>query len=111
MHKSYPTVLKQFTFRFVNIGKFSFSKKILKESLLLRRGISLKVIYEKVKISNCDFCNNFHDYNETCKLFQNILNDVQTKGIWEIIAVLHNYKKKCILILYMLKGSVHSSTH
>ena len=36
-----------------------------KESLLLRRGISLKVIYEIVKISNCDFCNNFHDYKET----------------------------------------------
>ena len=36
-----------------------------KESLLLRRGISLKVICEKVKVSNCDFCNNVHDYKET----------------------------------------------
>ena len=35
------------------------------ESLLLRRGISLKIFFEKVKFSNCDFCNNFHDYKDT----------------------------------------------
>ena len=29
---------------------------------LLRHEISLKVICEKVKIPNYDFCNNFHDY-------------------------------------------------
>ena len=33
--------------------------------VLLRLGISLKVIYEKVKFSNCDFCNNYCDYEQT----------------------------------------------
>ena len=29
---------------------------------ILKRGISLKVICEKLKFSNCDFCNNFYKY-------------------------------------------------
>ena len=33
--------------------------------ILLRREISLKVICEKVKFSNCDFYNNFCDYEWT----------------------------------------------
>ena len=33
--------------------------------VLLRREISLKVICEKVKFSNCDFYNNFCDYEWT----------------------------------------------
>ena len=36
-----------------------------KEFVLLRRAISLKVNYEKVKLSNCVFCDNFSDYEWT----------------------------------------------
>ena len=36
-----------------------------KEFVLLRRAISLKVNYEKVKFSNCVFCDNFSDYKLT----------------------------------------------
>ena len=38
---------------------------VLKEFVLLRRAISLKVNYEKVKFSNCVFCDNFSDYKLT----------------------------------------------
>ena len=37
----------------------------LKEFVLLRRAISLKVNYEKVKFSNCVFCDYFSDYKLT----------------------------------------------
>ena len=37
----------------------------LKEFVLLRRAISLKVNYEKVKFSNCVFCDKFSDYKLT----------------------------------------------
>ena len=40
----------------------------------------------------------------TCKLFKNILNDVQTVGNGEINTAKYNYSKNCILILYKLKG-------
>ena len=40
----------------------------------------------------------------TCKLFKNILNNVQTEGNGEIITAKHNYYKICILILYLVKG-------
>ena len=36
-----------------------------KENVLLSREISLKVICEKVKFSNCDFCNNCRDLEWT----------------------------------------------
>ena len=36
-----------------------------KEFVLLRRAISLKVNYEKIKFSNCVFCDNFSDYKLT----------------------------------------------
>ena len=35
------------------------------EIVPLRRAISLKVNYEKVKFSNCAFCDNFNDYEWT----------------------------------------------
>ena len=37
-------------------------QQITKGYVLLRREISLKVICEKVKFSNCDFYNNICDY-------------------------------------------------
>ena len=37
----------------------------LKGVVLLRREIFLKVTCEKVRFSNCDFCNNFRDYELT----------------------------------------------
>ena len=59
--------------------------EIYKESLPLNPGIPLKVINEKVKFSNYDFCYNFMIMNShTCKL-SNILNDVQIEGNGEII--------------------------
>ena len=62
--------------------------EIYKESLPLSTGISLKVICEKVKFSNYDFCNNLMIMNShTCKLFSNILNDVQIECNGEIITV------------------------
>ena len=48
--------------------------------VLLRCEISLKVICEKVKFSNCDFCNKFRDF-ECTYLFKNIFYDVQY--VWE----------------------------
>ena len=57
-----------------------------KEFVLIRLAISLKVNYEKVKFSNYVFfaitlvIMNGH----TCKLFENIINDVQNKGNGEI---------------------------
>ena len=36
--------------------------ELSKESVLLRREISLKVFCEKVNFSNCDLCNAFRDY-------------------------------------------------
>ena len=33
--------------------------------VLFRRVVSLKVICEQVKFSNCDFCKSFHDYKWT----------------------------------------------
>ena len=42
---------------------FSFVHLSIEESVLLWRGISLKVICEKVKLSNCKFCSTFC-YNE-----------------------------------------------
>ena len=36
-----------------------------KEDIIFSREISLKVICEKVKFTNCDFCNNFLDYEWT----------------------------------------------
>ena len=54
---------------------------LYKGSLLLSGEISLKVVCEKIKFSNCVFCNNLHDYEETyMKIIQNILNDVETNG-------------------------------
>ena len=46
----------------------------------------------------------------TCKLFKNILNDVQTKGNGEIIAVKHNYYKIYFDTLYVegLKSLSHN---
>ena len=44
----------------------------------VRREISLKVIGEKVKFSNSDFCNNVRNY-EWSYIISNI-QDVQTKG-------------------------------
>ena len=47
----------------------------------LRCEISLKVTCEIVEFSNCGFCNNFRYYNvHTHKLFEKILDAVQTKG-------------------------------
>ena len=43
----------------------SYQKVLNKEFVLLRRAISLKVNYEKVKFSNCVFCDNFSDYKLT----------------------------------------------
>ena len=43
---------------FVNIGVRRLKRK---GNVLLRREICLKVICEKVKFSNCEFCNNFRD--------------------------------------------------
>ena len=51
----------------------------VKGGVLLRREISLKVICEKVKFSNCDFCNNFRDYKWTY-IFKNVFNDFLTDG-------------------------------
>ena len=63
-----------------------FRIELSKESVLLRREISLKVFCEKVNFLNCDFAMLFVIMNKhTCKLFNNILNDVQTKGNGEII--------------------------
>ena len=46
--------------------------------VLLRHEISLKVICEKVKFSNCEFCNNFRD-----KLMVHARADMGTQGlIW-----------------------------
>ena len=39
-----------------------FHNEFNKENVLLRREISIKVICETVKFSNCDFCYDFHDY-------------------------------------------------
>ena len=38
---------------------------LFEDFVLLRRAISLKVNYEKVKFSNCVFCDNFSDYKLT----------------------------------------------
>ena len=53
-----------------------------KEFVLSRRAISLKVNYEKVNFSNCVFCDEFSVIinGHTCKLFENIINDIQNKG-------------------------------
>ena len=60
----------------------------IKGVVLLRCEISLKVICENVKFSNCDFCNNWRDYEWTyiCtyKLFKNIFNDFLTEVKGEI---------------------------
>ena len=51
------------------------------EFVLLRRAISLKVIYEEVKFSNCVFAITLVIMDgHTCKLFENVINDVQNKG-------------------------------
>ena len=59
-----------------------------KEFVLLRCAISLKFNYEKVKFSNCVFCDNFSDYIWTMDIhvnyLKNIINDVQNKGNGEI---------------------------
>ena len=57
-----------------------------KEFVLLRRAISLKVNYEKVRFSNCVlFLITLVIMNgHTCKLFENSINDVQNKGNGEI---------------------------
>ena len=53
-----------------------------KKDVLLRRGISLTVICEKVKFSNSDFAIIFVTLNGyTYKLFKNIFNDFLTEGI------------------------------
>ena len=53
--------------------------------VLLRLEISLKVICEKVKFSNCDFAILFMTMNgHTSKLFKNIYYDVKTVGKGEI---------------------------
>ena len=73
---------------------------LYKEFVQLRRAISLKVNYEKVKFSNFVFAitlviiMNGH----TCKLFENIINDVQNKGSGEINTAKHNYSKNHNLI-------------
>ena len=46
-------------------GHWSKLKHYYKEFVLLRRAISLKVNYEKVKFSNCVFCDNFSVYKLT----------------------------------------------
>ena len=42
-----------------------FENKYDKGDVLLSREISLKVIYEKVKFSNCECFNNFHENEMT----------------------------------------------
>ena len=54
---------------------FPFVYNSMKEFVLLRRAISLKVNYEKVKISNWNFCDN---------LFDNTINNIKNKGNGEI---------------------------
>ena len=62
------------------------------ESILLRRGISLKVICEKVNFHTMIFAIIYEIMNRhTCKLIKNILDDVQTKGKGEIITTENNY--------------------
>ena len=61
---------------------------------MLKREISLKVICEKVKFSNCDFCKYFRD-NEWTYIY--IINDIRGQmGI-------RYYSENCILILYQSK--------
>ena len=78
-------------------------KLYTKGSVVLKRAISQNVICEKVTFSNCYFCNNIMIMNRhTCKLFKNVLNDVQTKDNWEIITAKRNYFKQLYLdILYV----------
>ena len=95
------------------ISIFVFSAQILaplyflyhKEYVLLRRAISLKVNYEKVKFSNCVFGISLVIMSgHTCKSFEKNINDVQNKGNREINTAQHNYSKKRNLIVYKLKG-------
>ena len=72
-----------------NVGAVLTSTRNLcfeqKEFVLLRRAISLKVNYEKVKFSNCAFAITILIMNRhTCKLFENIIKDVQNKGSGEV---------------------------
>ena len=50
--------------------------------------------FVKKQNSNCDFCNNFHDYEWTYKLFKNIFNDFLNEGKGKVNMVQHNYSKK-----------------
>ena len=69
---------------------FSGARKIVPRHkeyvhVLLRSGISLTDICEKVKFSTCVFVIIFVNMNgHTCKLFQIILDDVRAKGNGEI---------------------------
>ena len=55
--------------------------KPIREDILLRCVISLTMICEKVKFSNCDFVISFVIIKRhTFKLFKNKLNDVQNNG-------------------------------
>ena len=50
--------------------------------MLINKGdVLLKVISEKVKFSNCAFCNIFYDYEWTLisRIIQNIFNDVDVQ--------------------------------
>ena len=51
-----------------------------KVDVLLRREIYQKVICEKVKFSNCDFCNNFYNY-EYIENYLYILIDFRSRAI------------------------------
>ena len=57
----------------------------MKEFVLLRRAISLKVNYEKGNFQPVIFATTLVIMNgHTCKLFENFINDIQHKGKLEI---------------------------
>ena len=68
------------------------------------REISLTVICEKVKFSNCDFCNFVIMNGNISKLFKNIFSDVQTEGKEEIYSALYNYSIYVHVHVYKLNG-------
>ena len=76
-HTNKPKAMCPSTFKRWGMTKNFGCISIVEGAVLLWREISLKVICEKVKFLNCEFCNNLRLYEWTYIL---IIQDVQTEA-------------------------------